>query len=140
MLAGSTVSSARYVRPVTAQDGRYGAVRGHELVGFKVRNRVVEDLFFTVLMDCHDSETGEDYVRAFTQTGIGGGRVPFDGGWRKTWDGEDSLREGHGLIEVEFKRNGHVLASVSVVVPGGGGSLETCHGFFASRVRRGPLS
>jgi hypothetical protein len=140
LMVGSTVTSARYVRPVAAQDGRYGAVRGSELIGFKVKNRVVEDLFFNVLMECHDTDTGENYLRAFTMTDIGGGRVPFNGSWRKEWDGEDALREGHGLVEVEFKRNGHVIGSVSVIVPGGGGSFETCHGFFANRVRRGPLS
>ena len=64
---------------------------------------------------------------------------PFNGSWRKEYEDEDGFRQGYGVAEVEFKRNGHVIASVSVIVPGGGGSFETCHGFFANRVKRGPL-
>ncbi len=138
-IGATSLASARYVRPVTAQDGRYGALRGEELVGFKVRNRVVEDLFFNVNMECHNSDTNENYARAFGSREIGGGRIPFNGRWRKEYEDEDGFRQGHGVAEVEFFRNGHVLASVSVIVPGGGGSFETCHGFFAARVSRGPL-
>jgi hypothetical protein len=138
-IGATSLASARYVRPAPAQDGRYGAVRGDEVIGFKVKNRVVEDLLFNALMECHNSDTGENYERAFSSRGIGGGRIPFNGRWRKEYEGEDGLRQGYGVAEVEFFRNGHVLASVSVIVPGGGGSFETCHGFFASRVSRGPL-
>jgi hypothetical protein len=138
-IGATSLASARYVRPVTAQDGRYGVVRGEEVVGFKVRNRVVEDLLFSIHMECHNSDTNENYERAFSSREIGGGRIPFNGDWRRSYRDEDSLRQGYGVAEVEFFRNGHVLASVSVIVPGGGGSFETCHGFFASRVSRGPL-
>jgi hypothetical protein len=140
LMAGATsLASARYVRPVTVQDGRYGVVRGEEVVGFKVRSRVVEDLLFSIHMECHNSDTNENYVRAFSSRDIGGGRVPFDGRWRKSYEDEDGFRQGSGVAEVEFFRSGRVLASVSVIVPGGGGSFETCHGFFANRVARGPL-
>lgn len=138
-IGATSLASARYVRPVSAPDGRYGAIRGEELIGFKVKNRVVEGLFFNVLMECHNSDTNENYMRAFGSREIGGGRIPFEGRWRKHYEDEDGFRQGYGLAEVEFKRNGHVIASVSVIVPGGGGSFETCHGFFANRVARGPL-
>ena len=139
MIGATTLASARYVRPAPVLDGRYGAVRGAELIGFKVQNRVVKDLFFNALMECHNTDTNEDYVRAFGSREIGGGRVPFDGRWRQEYEDEDGFRKGSGVAEVEFKRNGHVIASVSVIVPGGDGSFEICHGFFANRVKRGPL-
>jgi hypothetical protein len=140
LAAGATsLASARYVRPVSAPDGRYGAVRGEEALGFKVKDRVVKDLLFSVNMECHNTDTNENYIRAFSSREIGGGRIPFDGRWRKTYEDEDGFRQGYGVAEVEFKRNGHVIASVSVIVPGGGGSFEVCHGFFANRVIRGPL-
>lgn len=138
-IGATSLASARYVRPVSAPNGRYGAVRGEEVIGFKVKDRVVEDLIFSINMECHNSDTGENYIRAFSSREIGGGRIPFDGGWRKEYEDEDGFRQGYGVAEVEFKRNGHVIASVSVIVPGGGGSFETCHGFFANRVKRGPL-
>jgi hypothetical protein len=138
-IGATSLASARYVRPVSAQDGRYGALHGEELIGFKVKDRVVEDLFFNVHMDCHNSDSNENYVRSFTSTEIGGGRIPFNGDWRKAYRDEDGGRQGYGVAEVEFFRSGHVLGSVSVIVPGGGESFETCHGFFAARVSRGPL-
>lgn len=140
LVGGETISSARYVQPAPARDGRYGALRGDELIGFKVRGRVVEDLFFNLRMECHNSDTGEDDARYFDATQISGGRVTFDGHWRKEYEAESNGRQGSGLIEIDFRRSGKVFASVSTVVPGGGESFESCFGFFASKVKRGPLN
>jgi hypothetical protein len=134
------VSSARDRQPAPARDGRYGALRGDELIGFKVKDRVVEDLFFNMRMECHNTDTGEDYERYFDATQISGGRASFDGHWRRNYETESNGRQGSGRIEVDFHRNGKVFASVSVVVPGGGESFETCYGFFATKVKRGPPS
>src|SRR4051794_20880971 len=83
MLGGTAVAGARYVRPAPAQDGRYGGLihKGEELIGFKIHNRVVSDFFFNMHMECHNTDTGEDYVRDFDARGIGGGRIASDGHW-----------------------------------------------------------
>lgn len=140
ILGGNALASARYVRPAPAPDGRYGKLEGRQLIGFKVENRRVSGFFFNMDMECHDSDTGEDYVRDFTGHLDGGGRATFDGHWRQSYTQLDGGREGSGLAEVTFTRNRGVYGSVSVVVPGGPETYETCHGFIDFKMRRGPLS
>lgn len=140
VLGGSALASARYVRPAPAPDGRYGKVEGHELIGFKVQDRKVTEFFFNMDMQCHNSETGEDYVRDFTGHGISGGRASFDGHWRQSYTQMDGGREGSGLAEVTFTRARGVYGSVSVVAPAGPESFEDCHGFIDFKMNRGPLS
>lgn len=142
LLAGTSLASARYVRPAPAQDGRYGGLSPthDELIGFKIRNRVVSDLFFNMHMECHNTDTNEDYVRDFDARGIGGGRIAFNGHWESRYTSESGGREGEGLIEIDFTRNRGTFAAVGVTVLGSGGSFEICSGFLDLRMRRGPLS
>jgi hypothetical protein len=143
LLLGSTsLATARYTRPAPAQDGRYGGLSpsGDELIGFKIRNRVVGDFFFNTHMECHNTDTNEDYVRAFDARGIGGGRISFNGHWESRYTSESGGREGAGLVEINFHRDGAVYAGVGVRVRGGGDSLEVCDGLLHLRMQRGPLS
>jgi hypothetical protein len=140
LLASTSLAAARYVRPAPAPDGRYGKVEGHELIGFKVQNRKVTDFFFNIDMQCHNSDSGEDYVRDFTGHDIDGGRATFNGHWGQTYTQTDGGREGSGLAEVTFTRNRGVYGSVSVVAPAGPESFEDCHGFIDFKMNRGPLS
>lgn len=135
----STSERPRYVRPAPALDGRYGKVQGDELIGFKVEDRKVTELFFNMRMDCHSTETGEDYVRYFDGHNISGGRVPFDGKWERNYTRVSNLREGSGLAEVHFTRGRGVYASISVVAPGGPEAPEDCNGFLDLKMKRGPL-
>jgi hypothetical protein len=138
-VSGATLASARYVRPASAPDGRYGKVEGHELIGFKVQDRKVTDFFFNMDMQCHNSDSGEDYVRDFTGHDIDGGRASFSGHWSQSYTQVDGGREGSGLAEVTFTRGRGVYGSVSVVAPAGPESFEDCHGFIDFRMNRGPL-
>ena len=131
---------SRSVRPAPALDGRYGKVEGDEFIGFKVRDRKVTDFFFNLRMQCHNSDTGEDYERYFTGANIDGGRATFNGHWDRNYTQTDGGREGSGLAEVTFTRNRGVFGAVSVVAPGGPESFETCHGFIDFKMKRGPLS
>jgi hypothetical protein len=140
LLASTALATARYVRPAAAPDGRYGKVEGYELIGFKVRDRKVTDFFFSMKMQCHNSDTGEDYERIFTGHDIDGGRASFDGHWGQHYTQTDGGREGSGLAEVTFTRNRGVYGSVSVVAPAGPESFEDCHGFIDFKMKRGPLS
>lgn len=139
-LAATATARPRYVRPAPAPDGRYGKLEGHELIGFKVQNRKVTDFFFNMDMQCHNSDTGEDYVRDFTGSEISGGRANREGVWKQTYTQLDGGREGSGLAEVTFTRGRGVYGSVSVVAPAGPESFEDCHGFIDFRMNRGPLS
>jgi hypothetical protein len=139
ILGGSALASARYVRPAPAPDGRYGKVEGHELILFKVQNRKVTDFTFNMDMQCHSSDTGEDYVRDFTGHDIDGGRATFNGHWGQSYTQTDGGREGSGLAEVTFTRGRGVYGSVSVVAPAGPESFEDCHGFIDFKMNRGPL-
>lgn len=140
LLLGSTaLATARYVRPAAAPDGRYGKVEGDQLIGFTVEDRKVTDFFFNMRMECHNSDTGEDYVRYFTGSEISGGRASFAGKWTRTYSQTDGGRDGHGLAEVHFTRGRGVYASVSVVAPAGPESFEDCSGFLDLKVNRGPL-
>jgi hypothetical protein len=140
VLGSTSLATARYVRPAPAPDGRYGKVEGYELIGFKVQDRKVTDFFFSIMMQCHNSDTGEDYERIFTGHEVSGGRAGFDGQWRQRYTQTDGGREGSGLAEVTFTRGRGVYGSVSVVAPGGPESFETCHGFIDFKMKRGPLS
>ncbi len=142
MLGSASIAAARYVRPAPAQDGRYGGLsRGNEeLIGFKIRNRVVSDFFFNMHMECHNTDTNEDYVRDFDARGIGGGRIAFNGHWESRYTSESGGRYGEGLIEIDFTRSRGVFAAVGVTVPGRGGDLEICSGFLDLRMQRGSLS
>jgi hypothetical protein len=139
-LGSTSLATARYVRPAPAPDGRYGKVEGDELIGFKVQDRKVTDFFFNMRMQCHNTDTGEDYVRYFDGHNIGGGRASFDGHWDRPYTQTSGLREGSGLAEVTFTRGRGVYGSVSVVAPGGPESFEDCHGFIDFKMKRGPLS
>lgn len=141
-LGGAALASARprYVRPAPAPDGRYGKVQGDELIGFKVQDRKVTDFFFNLRMQCHDSESGEDFIRYFDGHSISGGRASRDGNWKREYTQTSGGREGSGLAEVTFTRNRGVFGSVSVVTTAGTESAEDCHGFIDFKMRRGPLS
>jgi hypothetical protein len=140
MICTGSLASARYVRPAPAPDGRYGKVQGDELIGFKVQDRKVSDFFFNMRMECHNSDTGEDYVRYFDGHEISGGRATFNGHWERNYTQTSGGREGSGLAEVSFTRARGVYASVSVVAPAGPGSFEDCNGFLDLKMKRGPLS
>ncbi len=143
LLAASTsLASARYVRPAPAADGRYGGLSRHgdELLGFKIRGRVVSDLFFNMHMECHNTDTNEDYARDFDVRGIGGGRIAFDGHWESRYTSESGGRYGEGLAEINFHRDGRIYAGATVTVPGRGADLEVCTGLVHLRMQRGPLS
>jgi hypothetical protein len=140
VLASGSLASARYVRPAPALDGRYGKVQGDELIGFTVEDRKVTNFFFNMRMQCHNSDTGEDYDRSFSGSEISGGRVSFNGKWGREYAQTDGGRDGSGLAEVSFTRGRGVFASVSVVAPARPESFEDCFGFLALKVRRGPLS
>ncbi|HEU4392814.1 MAG TPA: hypothetical protein VFR04_04160 [Solirubrobacterales bacterium] len=139
VFATGSLASARYVRPAAVPDGRYGKVQGDELIGFKVEDRKVTDFFFNMRMQCHNSETGEDYDRYFSGSEISGGRANFNGKWSREYAQTDGGRNGSGLAEVNFSRTRGVLASISVVAPAPFESFEDCFGFLALKVRRGPL-
>jgi hypothetical protein len=141
LLGSSAIAGARYVRPAPAQDGRYGGLTraGDELLGFKLRNRVVSDLFFNMHMECHNTDTNEDYVRDFDVRGIGGGRIAFDGHWESRYTSESNGRYGEGLVEINFHRDGRVYAGATITVPGRGADLEVCSGQVHLRMQRGPL-
>jgi hypothetical protein len=139
VLGASSLASARYVRPAPALDGRYGKVEADELIGFKVRDRKVTEFFFNMRMQCHNSDTGEDYVRYFDGHDIGGGRANFNGHWDRPYTQTSGGREGSGLAEVTFTRGRGVYGSVSVMAPGGPESFEDCHGFIDFKMKRGPL-
>lgn len=139
VLVSGSLASARYVRPATVLDGRYGKVQGDELIGFKVEDRKVTDFFFNMRMQCHNSETGEDYDRYFSGAEISGGRANFNGKWSREYAQTDGGRNGSGLAEVSFTRGRGVYASVSVVAPAPPESFEDCFGFLALKVNRGPL-
>jgi hypothetical protein len=136
---GTALATPRYVRPAPAPDGRYGKLEGHELIGFKVQNRKVTDFFFSMDMQCHDSESGEDFVRNFTGHDLGGGRASREGSWKQNYTQVDGGREGSGLAEVTFTHNRGVYGSVSVVTTAGPESSEDCHGFIDFKMNRGPL-
>jgi hypothetical protein len=142
LLGGTSLATARYVGPAPAPDGRYGGLihNGEELIGFKIRSRIVSDFFFNMHMECHNTDTNEDYVRDFDARGIGGGRISSDGHWESRYTSESGGREGEGLIEINFHRDRKVYAGVGVTVPGRGENLEICTGFLHLRMRRGPLS
>lgn len=142
LLGATSLAMARPAGPVSAQNGRYGGLTagGAELIGFKIRNRVVSDFFFNIHMECHNTDTNEDYVRDFDARGIGGGRIDSSGHWESRYTSESSGRYGEGLIEINFHRDGRVYAGVGVTVPGRGADLEVCTGLLHLRMRRGPLS
>jgi hypothetical protein len=141
-LGGASLALARPAGPVPAQNGRYGGLTrsGDELLGFKLRGRVVSDFFFNTHMECHNTDTGEDYVRDFDARGIGGGRIDSAGHWESRYTSESSGRYGEGLAEINFHRGGAVYAGITVTVPGRGGDLEVCTGLLHLRMHRGPLS
>jgi hypothetical protein len=138
--AAAALATPRYVRPAPAPDGRYGKVQGDEFIGFKVQDRKVTDFFFNMRMQCHDSESGEDFIRYFDGHNIGGGRATFNGHWDHNYTQTSGLREGSGLAEVTFTRGRGVFGSVSVVTTGGTESAEDCNGFIDFKMKRGPLS
>jgi hypothetical protein len=142
LLGTASLALARPAGPVPAQNGRYGGLTagGAELIGFKIRNRVVSDLFFNMHMECHNTDTNEDYVRDFDARGIGGGRIDSDGHWESRYTSESGGRYGEGLVEINFHRNRATYAGVGVTVPGRGADLEVCTGFIHLRMQRGPLS
>jgi hypothetical protein len=142
LLGSLSLASARPVGAVPAQNGRYGGLsrNGEELLGFKLRNRVVSDFFFNTHMECHNTDTNEDYVRDFDARGIGGGRIDSAGHWESRYTSESSGRYGEGLAEINFHRGGAVYAGITVTVPGRGENLEICTGLLHLRMRRGPLS
>jgi hypothetical protein len=141
-LGSAALASARprYVRPAPAPDGRYGKVQGDEFIGFRVQDRKVTDFFFNMRMQCHDSESGEDFIRYFDGHDISGGRATRDGSWKREYTQASGGREGSGLAEVAFTRSRGVSGSVSVVTTAGTESAEDCHGFIDFKMRRGPLS
>jgi hypothetical protein len=142
MLGTASLALARPAGPVPAQNGRYGGLSGggQELLGFKIRNRVVSDFFFNTHMECHNTDTNEDYVRDFDARGIGGGRIDGAGHWESRYTSESSGREGEGLAEINFHRNGAIYAGITITVPNRGGNLEICTGQLHLRMHRGPLS
>ena len=142
LLGGTALATARPAGPVPAQNGRYGGLTpsGDELLGFKLRNRVVSDFFFNTHMECHNTDTNEDYVRDFDARGIGGGRIDRAGHWESRYTSESNGREGEGLAEINFHRNGAIYAGVTITVPGRGENLEICTGLLHLRMQRGPLS
>jgi|SRR6185312_11701852 len=142
LLGVTSLATARPAEPVSAQNGRYGGLTagGAELIGFKIRNRVVSDFFFNVHMECHNTDTNEDYVRDFDARGIGGGRIDSSGHWESRYTSESSGRYGEGLVEINFTRTRGTFAEVGVTVPGRDGGLEVCHGLLVLRMHRGPLS
>ena len=142
LLGTASLALARPAGPVPAQNGRYGGLTagGAELIGFKIRNRVVSDFFFNAHMECHNTDTNEDYVRDFDARGIGGGRIASNGHWESRYTSESNGRYGEGLVEINFRRNGGVFAEVGIRVPGRGAELEICDGLLVLRMQRGPLS
>jgi hypothetical protein len=142
LLGSASLAGARPAGAVPAQNGRYGGLSrtGEELLGFKIRNRVVSDFFFNTHMECHNTDTNEDYVRDFDARGIRGGQIDRDGHWESRYTSESSGREGEGLAEINFHRNGAIYAGITVTVPGRGENLEICSGLLHLRMRRGPLS
>ena len=72
----------RAPRPTVATAGSKAAAAES---GFTVRDRKVTDFFFNMDMQCHDSDTGEDYVRDFTGHEISGGRASREGVWKQTF-------------------------------------------------------
>lgn len=139
VLGSGSLATARYVNPAPALDGRYGKLRGDEMIGFTVEDRKVTDFFFNVRMQCHNTDTNEDYERYFSASEISGGRVSFDGRWSRNYSQTDGGRDGQGLAEVNFRRSGRVVASITVIALAGPESFEDCTGMLDLRVNRGPL-
>lgn len=138
----ASLALARPAGPVSAPDGRYGGLTagGAELIGFKIRNRVVSDFTFNMHMECHNTDTNENYVRDFDARGIGGGRISSSGHWESRYTSESNGRYGEGLVEINFTRNRGTFAEVGVRVPGGDGGLEVCDGLLVLRLQRGALA
>jgi hypothetical protein len=118
------------------RNGVYGKVRGDDYVYFRVNDRRVSKLSFNMRISCFNSDTGETYDRYFSARNLSGGRVNDRGRWSENFTVVSDFRTGEVNAEINFRRP-RPLASFAVIVPGRGGSFESCDGFMALRAVRG---
>lgn len=121
------------------RDGIWAGKSGRGLVIVHVQSHRVTYLRFMATLDCHLSDTGEDYERAFTAGRRFGTRtIPRSGLLFVRWTETDAGRQGDIAAELDWRgRRYPLLASFSVDVPRRGDSLEDCNGFIAVPARRG---
>lgn len=121
---------------VPVRNGYYGDVTfAPNIVGFRVRDRVIRKVATTVDITCHNSDTGEDYDVGFISKTNRTVRVRSNGNAHLTWEAEDAGRTGTVTLNVTFRRGRAALASIAVDVAGG---YETCNAYWPFRLQRGP--
>jgi hypothetical protein len=135
LLGAATAALARTTWIV--RDGFYVGSEDNfsELAFFHVANRRVRHLRFSMNLNCHNDNTGQDYDRNFSAGAAmpQDERIPSDGTLTIQWSETDAGRAGHITAELRFHR--HPMASFSVTSAGG---YEACNGFAAIRLHRSP--
>src|SRR3954447_9832935 len=135
------VSSARARTTVIVRDGRYGGLDQSGAMpqgaSFEVHGRVVSNMHALMLMDCHNTDTGEDYARGFTIHEYPEGQaVPRSGRLEAAWTEEDSLYQGQLTSRIDFRR-GMPVMTIKILVTASGGYLENCSGYLQIPLQRG---
>lgn len=102
---------------------------------FYVQGHRIYHLRFALNLNCHNTNTGEDYPRTFDAgPRMPQGRlIPANGIVTIDWSEHGGGRDGNITAELSFHR--HPLASFSVIADGG---YEECEGFSAIVLQRAP--
>lgn len=127
--SGSTVWIVRDGFYAGLHQGSFG------LAYFYVHDHRIDHLRFALNLNCHNTDTGQDYPRTFDAgPRMPQGRlVPANGIVDIDWSERGGGREGRISAELSF--HSHPLASFSVVADGG---YEDCEGFSAIVLQRSP--
>jgi hypothetical protein len=134
-------SSARARTTVIVRDGTYGSLdqSGPMPVGasFTVSRRVVTNVHALMLMNCHNTDTGENYDRGFTIHEYPEGQtIPRSGRLAAAWTEEDGFYQGQFTSRIDFSRSTPVM-TIKVLVFATGGYLDECSGYLQIPLRRG---
>lgn len=134
-------SSARPRTTVIVRDGTYGALdqSGPMPVGgsFQVSRRVVSNFHGLMLMDCHNTDTGENYARGFTIHEFPEGQaIPRNGRLSSAWSEEDGNYQGVLTSRIDFSRSTPTMI-IKILVYASGGYLDECSGYLQIPLRRG---
>jgi len=142
LLTGSVLATAGAAGGSTTwivRDGFYAGIEqssgGVEFAYFHVKNRRIYHLRFALNLNCHNTNTGDDYPRTFDAgPHMPQGRlIPANGDLWIDWSERGGGREGRITGELSFRH--HLLASFSVTADGG---CEDCEGFSAVLLQRSP--
>ncbi len=131
--AGATLAGADRNHPPRVRDGNYGKQAGNRSIAFKIADRHVRRLYFTMPISCVNDDTGEEYTRYFDGSNLSGGRVGRNARYRRNFSVSSNGRDGDVTVTLNF-RHGRPIADVAVLVPQAG--LETCDGEISMRVPR----